>query len=133
MFICMYVCTYIYIYIYIYIYLYAYLLCELGAAPKACRGGGPKWRRSSSAPGEGGDLVIYGIIITITTMITTIAMITIITIITRSARTYTPSPPTKSSPTKSPRVELSGRLPIKFNGHENSHPLELRVCLSQTL
>ena len=28
---------------------------------------------------------------------------------------------------------LSGRLPNKFNGHENSHPLELRVCLSQTL
>ena len=45
----------------------------------------------------------------------------------------TPSPPTKSFPTKSPRVELSGRLPIKFNGHENSHPLELRVCLRQTL
>ena len=45
----------------------------------------------------------------------------------------TPSPPTKSFPTKSPRVELSGRLPIKFDGHENSHPLELRVCLSQTL
>ena len=21
--------------------------------------------------------------------------------------------------------------PIKFNGHDNSHPLELRVCLSQ--
>ena len=35
-------------------------------------------------------------------------------------RTFTPSPPTKSFPTKSPRVELSGRLPIKFNGHENS-------------
>ena len=48
-------------------------------------------------------------------------------------RRTTPSPPTKSFPTKSPRVELSGRLPIRFNGHENSHPLELRVCLSQTL
>ena len=46
---------------------------------------------------------------------------------------YTPSPPTKSFPTKSPRVKLSGRPPIKFYGHENSHPLELRVCLSQTL
>ena len=23
--------------------------------------------------------------------------------------------------------------PYKINGHENSHPLELRVCLSQTL
>ena len=34
----------------------------------------------------------------------------------------TPSPPTKSFPTRSPRVELSGRPPIKFNGHENSHP-----------
>ena len=44
----------------------------------------------------------------------------------------TPSPPTKSFPTKSPRVELSGRLPVKFNGRENSHSLELRVCLSQT-
>ena len=47
--------------------------------------------------------------------------------------TTTPSPPTKSFPTKSPRVELAGRPPIKFYGHENSHPLELRVCLSQTL
>ena len=30
---------------------------------------------------------------------------------------------TPSPPTKSPRVELSGRLPIKFNRHDNSHPL----------
>ena len=45
----------------------------------------------------------------------------------------TPSPPTKSFPTKSPRVELSRRPPIKCYGHEKSHPLELRVCLSQTL
>ena len=45
----------------------------------------------------------------------------------------THSPPTKSFPTKSPRVELSGRPPIKSYGHENSHSLELRVCLSQTL
>ena len=35
---------------------------------------------------------------------------------------HTPSPPTESFPTKSPRVELSGRLPIQFDGHENSHP-----------
>ena len=48
-------------------------------------------------------------------------------------KVYAPSPPTKSFPTKSPRVELSGRHPIKLYGHENSHPLELRVCLSQTL
>ena len=41
----------------------------------------------------------------------------------------TPSPPTKSVPTKSPRVELSGRLPVRLYGHENSHPLELRVCI----
>ena len=34
---------------------------------------------------------------------------------------------------KSPWAELSGRHPITFSGHENSHPLELRVCLSQTL
>ena len=47
--------------------------------------------------------------------------------------THTPSPPIKSFPTKSPRVELSGRLPKEFNGHEDPHPLELRVCLSQTL
>ena len=40
-----------------------------------------------------------------------------------SATFTTPSPPTKSFPTKSPRVELSGRLPIKLYGHENSHPL----------
>ena len=45
----------------------------------------------------------------------------------------TPRPPTKSFPTKSPRVKLSGRIPIQLYGHENSHPLELRVCLSQTL
>ena len=46
---------------------------------------------------------------------------------------HTPSPPTKSFPTKSPRVELSRRLPVKSYRHEKSHPLELRVCLSQTL
>ena len=40
---------------------------------------------------------------------------------------------TKGFPTKSPRVKLSGRLPIKSYGHGNSHPLESRVCLSQTL
>ena len=40
---------------------------------------------------------------------------------------------TKSFPAKSPRVELSGRPPMIFYGRENSHPLELRVCLSQTL
>ena len=36
---------------------------------------------------------------------------------------------------RSPRYtgELSGRLPTKFDGHGNSHPLELRVCLSPTL
>ena len=45
----------------------------------------------------------------------------------------TPSPPTKTFPIKSPCVKLSGRPPIKVYGHENSHPLELRVCLSQTL
>ena len=49
-----------------------------------------------------------------------------------TTRNDTPSPPTKSFPTKSPRVELYRRLPINFNGHRNSHPLELRVCLSQT-
>ena len=50
-----------------------------------------------------------------------------------STSVRTPNPPTKSFPTKSPRVKTSGRLPEKLNGHENSHPLELRVCLSQTL
>ena len=29
----------------------------------------------------------------------------------------TPSPPTKNFPTKSPRVELSGRLPMKLYGY----------------
>ena len=43
------------------------------------------------------------------------------------------SPPIKSFPIKSPRVKLSGRPPIKFYGDRNSHPLELRVCSSQTL
>ena len=33
----------------------------------------------------------------------------------------TPSPLIKSVPIKSPWVKLSGRPPIKFNGHENSH------------
>ena len=64
-------------------------------------------------------------------------MILIIIIILEEApllynRTNTPSPPTKSFPTKIPRVKLSGRPPIKLYGHENSHPFELRVCLSQT-
>ena len=49
------------------------------------------------------------------------------------ARWCTPSPQTKSFPTKSPWVKLSGRPPIKLYGHENSHPLELRVCLGQAL
>ena len=40
---------------------------------------------------------------------------------------------TNSCSIKSPRVTLSGRPPINFYGHENSHPWELRVCLSQTL
>ena len=51
----------------------------------------------------------------------------------RNDKTTTPSPPTKSFPIESPWGKLSGRLPIRFNGHDNSHPLELRVCLSQTL
>ena len=46
---------------------------------------------------------------------------------------HTPSPPTKSFPTKSPWVKLSGRLPIQLYGYDSSHPLELRVCLSKTL
>ena len=45
----------------------------------------------------------------------------------------TPSPPIESFPTKSPWVKLSRRLPIEFYGHDSSYPLELRVCLSQTL
>ena len=28
---------------------------------------------------------------------------------------------------------LESNFPMKCNGHENFHPLELRVCLSQTL
>ena len=36
---------------------------------------------------------------------------------------YTPSPPIKSFPIKSPWVKLSGRLPIKFNAYDSSHPL----------
>ena len=44
----------------------------------------------------------------------------------------TPSPPTKSFPTKSPWVKLSGRLPIRLYGHENSHPLELRESLLES-
>ena len=47
-------------------------------------------------------------------------------------RTRTPSPPIKSFPIKSPWVKLSGRLPIEFNGHGNSHPSEFRVCSSET-
>ena len=53
--------------------------------------------------------------------------------ISHSHELFTPCPPIKGFPIKSPWVKLSGRLPIKFNGHGNSHPLELRVCLSQTL
>ena len=49
------------------------------------------------------------------------------------ARRSSPSPPIKSFPTKSPRVELSGRPPRQLYGYDSSHPLELRVCLSQTL
>ena len=47
--------------------------------------------------------------------------------------TTTPSPPIKSFPTKSPCGKLSWRLPIQLYGYDSSHPLEFRVCLSQTL
>ena len=61
-------------------------------------------------------------------------IITIIIVIKLWVRTVgTPNPPTKSFPTESPRVELSGRLPKELYGYDSSHPLELRVCLSQTL
>ena len=50
-----------------------------------------------------------------------------------NSNSNTPSPPIKSFPIKSPCVKLSGRLPIKLYGYDSSHPLELRVCLSQTL
>ena len=42
---------------------------------------------------------------------------------TRTRLSNTASPTIKSFPTKSPRVELSGRPPIKSYGQENSHPL----------
>ena len=72
--------------------------------------------------------------ITIIITIIIIIIIYIITIIITIIISFvTPSPPTKSFPTKSPWVKLSGRPPIKFYGHRNSHPLESRVCLSQTL
>ena len=51
---------------------------------------------------------------------------------THTARDYAQST-YQNFPIKSPWVKLSGRPPIKFYGHENSHPWELRVCLSQTL
>ena len=41
----------------------------------------------------------------------------------------TPSPPTKSFPTKSPRVELSGRLPIQSYGYDSSHPLAWQATI----
>ena len=37
-----------------------------------------------------------------------------------------PSPPTECFLTKSPRVKISGRLPIIFNGHENSRPFRIK-------
>ena len=70
------------------------------------------------------------VIIIIINMIITVRIITAMLIISAG---FTPSPPTKSFPITSPRVELSGRLPIELYGHENSHPFKLRVCLSQTL
>ena len=48
--------------------------------------------------------------------------ITIIIIIITIIFCYSPSPPIKSFPIKSPSVKLSGRPAIKFYGHENSHP-----------
>ena len=125
-YICM--CIYIYIYIYMYVYIYIYIINRERERKK--------------------DITIT-ITITITTTTTTTTTTTNHHYYYRyyrpgnpyrcfegppiRLRRSTPSPPTKSSPTKSPRVELSGRLPIEFYGHENSHPLELRVCLSQTL
>ena len=65
-------------------------------------------------------------------MITILIMILTMIINNNSANT-TPSPPTKGFPTKSPRVELSGRLPIKLYGHENSHPLKFKSLLESNL
>ena len=84
--------------------------------------------------GDEGALAIVTIVnaklplmtITITTTTTTTTTITITTtMIYHYTHTYTPSPPTKTFPIKSPRVELSGILPIKFNGHGNSPPFRI--------
>ena len=39
----------------------------------------------------------------------------------------TSSPHSKTFPTRSPWVKLSGRLPIQLHGYDSSHPLELSV------
>ena len=95
---------YVCMYIYIYVYIYIYIYRH----PRNSAPGSPSQEHIGGESAREAQHVLY--------------------------RTQsTPSPPTKSFPIKSPRVELSGRLPIKLYGHENSHPLELRVCLSQTL
>ena len=73
-------------------------------------------------------LLLASILLLVTVISLLVISIMIIIII-----RITPSPPIKSFPIKSPWVKLSGRPPIKFYGHDNSHPLELRVCLSETL
>ena len=129
----MFIVIYIHIYTYIYIYIYIYVINE--------------WRRVSSRSGPRSVEVEITTITTIAT-IATITTMTITIVITSSSSSSsmiifivflranrivpfsTPGPPTKSFPTKSqsPWVKLSERLPIKLYGHENSHPLELRVC-----
>ena len=101
--ICMYVCMYIYIYIYIYIYTHTYMYMTYVYDIYLQSVSRSLGASVQRKPAESRE----------------------------PART--PSPPVRSFPTTSPWVKLSGRPPIKFNGHENSHPLELRVCLSQTL
>ena len=78
-------------------------------------------------------ILLLNILLLLLLLLIIITIMIIATIINHNHSMNTPSPPTKSFPTKSPRVKLSGRLPIKLYGRENSHPLELRVCLSQTL
>ena len=108
MYIYIYIYTYIHTYIYIYICRALYKPCLTVPFPQ-CSGSPLNISITPSPP------------TTITIVIITIVIITInINITITITISTTPSPPTKSFPTKSPRVEHSGRLPIKLHGHENS-------------
>ena len=97
--------------------------------PTTKRHSGLKQRERNQCPIQGWSVAISMLVFRLVLVLVSVLLVVLVLV----SVLDTPSPPTKICPITSPRVKLSGRLPIKLYGHENFHALELRVCLSQTL